>query len=302
MLNPTDMRRSNLIGMGWMFLAGLCFSGMHASIRYVGQDLHPFEIAFFRNLFGLLALSPLFLRYGFAPLKATRPGLLSIRAVLNLGAMLAFFSALTLAPLADVAALGFTAPIFATALAIPVLGETVGWRRTAAIAVGFLGAMIIIRPGFSEIDLGHGLVLVSSLLWAVAMLVIKQISKTDSSLTITLYMGIMLTPLSLPFALAVWIWPQPHHWVWLVGIGILGGLAQLGLTEALRRGETAVVMPMDFFKLLWAALLGFFIFGQQPGLYTVLGGLVIFGAATYIALRETRLSKPLPATSRSNPT
>ncbi len=301
MSSDTELRRANLIGMGWMFLAGLAFAGMHAAIRHVGQDIHPFEIAFFRNLFGFLILTPLFLRYGWEPLRAKRPWLLSLRAVVNLAAMMAFFTALTLAPLADVTALSFTAPIFATALAIPVLGEKVGWRRATAIIFGFLGALIIVRPGFATVDLGHGLVIGSSLLWACAMMVIKTVSKSDSSLTITLYMGLMMTPLSLPFAWAVWTWPQGDAWLWLLAIGAMGGVAQWGLTESLRRGETAVVMPVDFVKLIWAAILGYFIFGQVPGFYTLLGGAVIFASATYIAIRESRLKKPVVPVSRSTP-
>ncbi len=300
-LTDSERRSGNLRGMGWMFLSGLCFAAMHASIRHAGETIHPFEIAFFRNLFGFLALTPLFLRYGLTPLKAKRPGLLGLRAVINLFAMLAYFTALTLTPLADVAALGFTAPIFATGLAALILKEVVGWRRGAAIAVGFLGAMIVIRPGFSAVELGHALVLGSALLWACAMLVIKRAAQYDSSLTITLYMGLMMTPLSLPFALTVWTWPQGGEWLWLIAIGALGGAAQWALTEALRQGETAVVMPVDFFKLIWAAVLGFVFFQQQPGLFTFLGGAVIFAAATYIALRESRLRQPPPPAARSTP-
>lgn len=298
-------RRDNLAGMGFMFLSGLCFVGMHATITHIGTlaegAIHPFEIAFFRNLFGFLTLTPLLLRAGLGPLKAKRPGLLALRAVINLFAMLAFFTALTLVPLADVASLGFTAPIFATALAVPLMGERVGWRRAAAIGAGFAGAMIVLRPGFATVELGHALVLFSALLWAGAMMVIKQAAKTDSSLTITLYMGLMMTPLSLPFAISVWTWPTAETWAWLVGVGAMGGGAQWALSEALRRGETSVVMPMDFFKLIWAAVLGYFLFAQIPGPWTAVGGGLIFAAATYIALRESDLKKPPPPAARSSP-
>lgn len=271
-----------------MFLASLAFAGMHAAIRHVGETIHPFEIAFFRNLFGFLVLTPLLLRYGWEPLKAKRPGLLSLRAVVNLFAMLAYFSALTLAPLADVAALGFSAPIYATLLAIPLMGEKVGWRRATAIAVGFLGALVVANPGFGTFGLGHGLVLISALLWACALLIIKQISKSDNSLTITLYMGIMLTPISLPFAIPVWTWPTSQEWAWLVAVGAMGGIAQWTLTESLKRGETAVMMPLDFFRLIWAALFGYLFFDQIPSKTTWIGGAIIFTAATYIAVRESK--------------
>ena len=277
------------MGMGLMLVAGIAFAGMHAAIRHVGETIHPFEITFFRNLFGFLVLTPLLLRYGWAPLRAKRPGLLSLRAVVNLAAMLAYFTALTLAPLADVAALGFSAPIFATLLAVLVMGARVGWRRASAIGLGFLGAFIITNPVFGTFGLGHGLVLVSAVLWAWALLIIKHLSSWDSSLTITLYMGIMMTPISLPFAIWVWTWPSIIDWGWLAAIGAMGGIAQWTLTEALKVGEIAVVMPFDFFRLIWAALFGYFFFNQIPSEATWIGGTLIFSAATYIAVRESRL-------------
>lgn len=284
-------RYGNLVGMAWMFVASLAFAGMHAAIRHVGETIHPFEITFFRNLFGFLVLTPMLLRYGWAPLKAKRPGLLSLRAIVNLFAMLAYFSALILAPLADVAALGFSAPIYATLLSIPLMGEKVGWRRASAIAIGFLGAVIVLNPAFGTFGLGHALVLTSAGLWACALLIIKQLSKSDSSLTITLYMGIMLTPLSLPFAIPVWTWPSATEWGWLAAVGAMGGIAQWALAESLKLGETAVVMPVDFCRLLWAALFGYLFFNQIPSEATWIGGAVIFAAATYIAIRESRMIK-----------
>ena len=275
--------------MSLMLVAGIAFAGMHAAIRHVGETVHPFEITFFRNLFGFLVLMPLLLRYGWAPLRAKRPSLLSLRAVVNLAAMLAYFTALTVAPLADVAALGFSAPIFATLFAFLVMGEKVGVRRASAIGLGFLGAFIIVNPSFGTFELGHGLVLISAVLWAWALLIIKHVSRWDSSLTITLYMGIMMTPISLPFAMWVWTWPSAIDWGWLAAIGAMGGIAQWALTEALKVGEIAVVMPFDFFRLIWAALFGYLFFNQIPVEVTWIGGILIFSAATYIAIRESRL-------------
>ena len=284
-------RQSNLAAMGFMLISGAGFSVMHASVRELGTEIHPFEIAFFRNFFGFLALVPLLFQVGIAPLKAKNPGLLTVRAVINLVAMLMFFTALTLAPLADVAALAFTAPIFATLLAIPILGEKVGWRRALAIGAGFMGAMVVVKPGFGTLEVGHALVIGSAFIWACVMMLIKHISKTDSSLTITLYMGLLMTPISLPFAIPYWVWPSGEQWIWLAVIGVTGGMAQWTLAEALKRGETAAIMPLDFMKLVWAAMIGFVLFNEIPGVFTALGGLVIFAAATFIAIREAQLKQ-----------
>ncbi len=284
----------NTKAMGYMILSTIAFALMHALIRDVGQELHAFEIVFFRNLFGFLVLTPMLIRYGLAPLQLNRPGLITVRAVLNMLAMMCFFTALTVTPLAEVTALGFTAPIFATLAAMVLLRERVGFRRFGAIAVGFLGAMVVLRPGFDAIQTGHLLVLVSAVFWSLSMLVIKRLSETESSLTITLYMGMMLAPLTLVPALFVWQWPSWEQLGLLALIGAAGGMAQWSFAEALSLGEFGAVMPLEFFKLIWVSALGFMMFSEVPDIPTWLGGAVIFGSACYIALRERRLKQEKP--------
>ncbi|MEQ8603786.1 MAG: DMT family transporter [Marivibrio sp.] len=288
------LRAGNLKGMGWMFCAAVGFASMHAAIRQVSHELHPFEIAFFRNFFAVLVMLPLLLKLGLAPLRTDRPWLLGARAAINLVAMLIYFTALSITPLADVSALSFLAPIFVTLLGVIFLKDSVGWRRWAAIAVGFAGAVTVIRPGLGSFDIGHLYVVISTVIWAVALLIIKVLSRTESSMTITLYMGIMMAPMSLIPALFVWQWPSGGALLWLVGIGAFGAGAQWALSESLRLGETAVVMPIDFFKLIWAAILGYVLFQEVPDLFTWIGGAAIFAAATYIAVRESRLKHPEP--------
>ena len=147
--------------MAMMLLATIAFTVMHAMIRHTAQGLHPFEVAFFRNLFGLVFLAPILFRYGIAPLRTRKLKVHALRGILNLISMLCFFYAVTIAPFADVTALTFTAPIFASVLAFFVLRERVGIARWAAIAIGFLGALVILRPGFGEIGLGPILTVVS---------------------------------------------------------------------------------------------------------------------------------------------
>ncbi len=274
-----------------MLVSTVAFASMHGLVRNIGQELHPFEVAFFRNLFGLFALTPLFIRYGFAPLKTQRFGLLTLRALVNTVAMLCFFMALSLSPLATVSALGFSAPLFATLLAVLFLGEVVRVRRWIAIMVGFSGTIVILRPGIIELDLGMVLTLISSVVWAGALLIIKILSRTESSLTITAYMSILMMPLSLIPALFYWQWPTVEQLGWLVGIGIIGAFAQLTMTEALRLGDTSTVIPLDFFKLIWASIIGYFAFAEVPDLLTWVGGLMIFAGATYIVVRESELKK-----------
>jgi drug/metabolite transporter (DMT)-like permease len=274
-----------------MLASTLLFALMHASIRHVADHLHAFQIAFFRNLFGTLVLLPWLLRFGLEPFRTGRLRLHLLRVAFNLVAMMTFFYALTITPLAQVTALGFTAPIFATLLAIPILGETVRLRRWAAILLGFAGTLIILRPGVAEIGLGHIMTLVSSLAWACALMTIKALGRTEQSVTIIAYMTLLMTPLSLIPALFVWQWPSGGDLLWLIWIGVIGTLGQYLMTESLRLADTAVVMPFDFFKLVWVSLIAWLAFAEVPGLATWIGGAVIFTSTLYITWREQQLGK-----------
>ena len=282
---------SPLRGITLMFVSTFFFAAMHAVIRYLTETLHPFEVAFFRNLFGLIFVVPWFIRFGLQPLQTNHLRLHIYRSLVNVIAMFSFFYALSITPLAEVTALGFAAPIFATVLAALFLGEVVRLRRWTAVIVGFIGTLIILRPGFNEIGLGQFLVLNSTIFWAVALLLIKSVSRYDSSITIITYMSLLQLPLSLIPALFVWTWPPADLWFWLLVIGLLGGGAQWLMTESLRVADTSVVMPVDFCKLPWTALLAYLAFAQVPDIFTLIGGAVIFGSALYIAYREQKVRK-----------
>lgn len=280
-----------LRGIVLMFLSTLFFAAMHAIIRYLTEVMHPFEAAFFRNAFGLIFVLPWFIRYGLQPLKTDHLRLHVFRSLVNVVAMLAFFYAVSITPLAEVTALGFAAPIFATVLAALVLGETVRLRRWTAVIIGFLGTLIILRPGFAEIGTGQLLVMMSTVFWAVALLLIKTVSRYDSSITIITYMSLLQLPISFVAALFFWTWPGIEVLPWLLALGLIGGGAQWLMTEALRVADTSVVMPIDFCKLPWTALLAYLAFAQVPDIFTWLGGAVIFSSALYIAYRERQVRK-----------
>ncbi len=281
---PAELR-----GMALILLATFAFSGMHVVARQLQSELPAFEVAFFRNFFGLVALTPFFLRHGLGMLRTRRLGLHALRGGIQVGCMLMFFSALAMTPLAKVSAMSVTAPLFATVGAVLVLGERIRARRITALILGFIGAMIIVRPGFVGLDTGAILVLASSAGWAVALLVIKHLSKTESSLTLTAYMGIFMTPLSLLAAVWSWHWPEPEDYLWFLVMGSLGTVAHILMAQAFREADATAVLPLDFTRLIWASLLGFFVFGEVPVLWTWLGGSLIFASTTYIAYREVRL-------------
>ncbi|MEO1090860.1 MAG: DMT family transporter [Pseudomonadota bacterium] len=279
-------------GALYMAVAALAMVLMHALVRVLSTDIHPFEIAFFRNFFGFLVLLPVLWRQGTGQLRARRPGLIVLRGFVDSLAMLAFFAALAITPLAAVTALSFTAPLFATLLAIPILREVVGLRRALSLVVGFVGALIVVRPGSAEImSAGAGLVLLAAGFWGLTLTFIKILSRTESSVAITFYAALALMPLTLLASLPVWTWPDANHWGLLALTGVFGTVAQLCLSQALRLAEVTAVLPIDFTRLIWSALLGFVLFAEIPDAATLLGGSLIFGSVVYITHRERLRSR-----------
>jgi len=302
-VNPTESADKGAAGRGnvlrgalLMASAAVCYAILHGSVRYVSSEIHPFEITFFRNLFGLIVLLPWFFMHGLKPLRTRRIGLHLVRASSNVLAMLMFFMALSMTPLALVQALGFTAPLFATVLAIFILGERVRLRRWTALITGFVGALIIVRPGFQPIETGALLTLASAAVWGFTLITIKILSRTDSAVTITAYMVILMSPLSLLPALFYWTWPEPSAWFWLVVCGVSGTVAQLLMAQSFQVADATVVLPFDFTKIVWGALIGYLAFGEAVDIWTWVGAAVIFSGVTYITYRERNLT----ATERAN--
>lgn len=285
-------------GVLLMCLSTVGFAAMHVTIRHVSAELHSFQIAFLRNVFGLLFLLPFIAQAGFGSLRTTKLPLHALRGLVNIGAMLLFFHALTITQLAKVTALSFTAPIFAGALSVLLLGERFRVRRWAATVVGFLGVLIVLRPGIAVIEPGAMMTLAAAALWASAMIMIKILSRTESSVTIVAYMGIFLGAFSLLPALWVWRDPSWEAWGWLLFIGMTGSIAQVTLSQSLKETEPTAVLPFDFLKLIWVALMAAWFFGEVPDAYTWLGAGVIFAAGLYLAHRE-RVAARAKAEERS---
>ena len=288
-----DRQTPALRGIVLMCISTVAFAIMHGLVRFVSEVLPPFQIAFFRNIFGLAFLLPLLMRSRFAILRTQKIGLHALRGVINIGAMLMFFTALSISPLAKVTALSFTAPVFMAILAVLVLGERFRIYRWLAILFGFAGMLIILRPGIVAIDTGALLVTGAAALWAVAMIIIKILSRTDSSLTIVAYMGIFLGVFSVFPAL--WVW-QPFGFetlCWMVLIGLFGTIAQMTLSQALKETDPTALMPFDFLKLIWTAIIGAWFFAEIPDVFTWIGAAVIFSSGLFIAYRERQAKQAI---------
>ena len=281
----------NAQGMIWMVISGLGFVLAHTVVRHFSFQLHPFVVTFFVMFFGTIVVLPSFVRHGLAPLHTTRLPLHLVRSLCIAIAVMTMYYALSTTPLAIVTALSFLIPIFSSLLAWPLLREKLHLRRFLAIIVGFSGTLIILRPGLADVGLGQLLVINSAVFFSLSVLLIRALGRTDSSITITSYTVILSTSLSLVPALFVWQWPHWEQLPFLAAGGVAAAFGVLFLAHALRQAAMNVVMPLDYLRLIWAALLGFAFFTEVPDRFTWLGAAVILGSATYIGYRETELRK-----------
>ncbi len=271
--------------------ATACFAGMNAIIRGLSHTISPIEIAFFRSLFGLLLLLPFLWWYGPGTIRTSRFRLHATRGVVHAISMMFFFVGLSLTPLSATSALEFAAPLMATTIAILFLGEVVRVRRLVALAVGYVGVLIVVRPGLVEFSPGQILILISVAMWAGCQLMIRELSKTESAFTQGFYMVSFFTPMTFVAALPVWTWPDAQT---LLILFVLAGIATSGTWlygEAFRRAEMSAILPLESTKLLWATMFGWVFFTEAPDPFTLVGGAVIFSAAAYITVRETQLGR-----------
>ncbi len=274
-----------------MTLAALGFSIMNILIRYAAVELHPIQIAFFRNFFALLFVLPWLFRHGFAGLKTKRPGLHIWRSVVGLSAMFCWFTSITILPLAEAVALNFTVPLFATAGAFLILHEAVGVRRWSATIAGFIGVVVIMRPGFVEITPAMAMPVIAAVFMAGSVLLVKTLSRTEDTVAMVLIMNLIMTPLSLVPALFVWEWPSWPVLGYLLLIGLVATIAHLALTKSYTLADASAVIPFDYARLPFVAVLAYFAFGELPDLWTWVGAGIIAASAIYIAQREAKLAR-----------
>lgn len=280
-----------------MLLSSFIFTVGNAIIRHLSETIEPIEIVFFRSVFSLVILWPFVMQAG--GLKTLRTAKLPLhisRGVLQFISMTLFFYGVSLVPLVEVNALEFTAPIFATAVAILFLGEPVRLRRTLALAAGFAGAIIALWPrlaenAFQSIGAGQLIVLGAALSWGLVLLLIRELGKTEGSVTQSVYAGLVLTPISGIGAAFVWVTPSWSELFWLAAVSLTATFGQLAYIQSFRVAEMSAVLPLDFSKLIWSSMLGFLLFSEVPYVMTVIGGTIIFAAGAYITLREAQLAR-----------
>ncbi|MDP2698986.1 DMT family transporter [Thalassospira sp.] len=271
--------------------AAMCFAGMAVLIRQITQELHPFEAVFFRNLYGLIPMVPWLLRNRLNGLRTLRLKLHVTRSIIGLIAMFCLFSALASTPAAQVIAINFTVPILTTILAAIVLHEVVRARRWSAVAIGFVGAMIIVRPGAQELSTGIILAIAATFFMAASVTTVKLLSRTESANAIVTWMGLIMAPLSLIPMLFVWQTPTWMQTAILLLIAILATAGQQLFVRANRAADQSYVMAFDFLRLPFVAALAYIAFGETVDFWTWAGAALIIGSTLYIARREAVLAR-----------
>ena len=286
-------------GALWMCAAATAFALMITLVRHLTDALHPLQVVFLRTAFGLVAMLPWLLRQGIGVLRTSRLRLHLLRALIGIFAMVGWFTTLSLMPLAEATALSFTAPIFTSVLAVLLLGEVMRLRRWSATVVGFLGAVIIIRPGVAAIEPAALLAVATAAIWASSTILIKVMARTESAGAITTYMVLLTTPMTLAAALFVWQNPSLGQLGWAALLGAAGSTGHFCMSRALATADATVVAPLDYLRLPIVALIAFIAFGEVPGIWVWLGGAVIAASSIYTAQREAR-AKGTPTVSAAS--
>ena len=266
---------------------------MLSFLKIAQEDVNVYVAGFFRFFLGLVIILPYIIRNKDAVLKTTHLKQHFLRAILGLPAMLIYFSALVLLPIEKLTAISFVVPLIVTILAVFFLGEKIYIYRTLALILGFSGMLVIIRPGFVDISIGVYMVLFSALLWSINIIITKKISKDDSAITILAYQSIFMSLLSFFIVLFFWEMPSLKTFIYLILAAMCGTVLHLTLNHAFKLVDVSMTQPYSFLNLVFASIIGYFVFDEMPDLYTWIGALIIFTGVLIISYREMKLDKDI---------
>jgi len=288
---PVMTSRDFLLGVGWALLAVLFHSMVPVGVRLVSGHLPAIETVFFRNAMGLAFFLALFSWRGFGALRTSRMSLHLQRNVCNFVGMWLWFAALGAMPISKAIALHFTEPLMATALAILFLGERPAARRWLALAAGFAGVLIVLRPGAVPIGLPSLMVLGSALLYAGVVIYSRMLGRTEAPAVTTFYYQAMLTGFAAVPAALVWVWPVWADLPGLLLLGVAGTVAPYCIIRAFKHAEASALSPFNFMRLPVTAAFGYLLFGEATEAWTWIGAALIFGAAYAMTRGERRAAK-----------
>ena len=269
-----------------MLLTGLCFVAVMVSVKYLSKDLPSIQAAFFRYLFGLILILPLFkfqYKKNTNKLPIFKYGL---RGIIHGFAVVLWFYSVANIPMADVTAINYLTPIFTTIGAILIFKEVITLNRVGALLLSFIGAMLILKPGFEIFSYGKIAQLFSTILFATSYLIAKNLTKTESTNLIVIFLTFFATITLLPFTLFLWVNPSIGDLLLLFGVAILGTLGHYFMTMALSLAPLSVTQPVIFFQLIWSTLIGLLLFGESLDIFILIGGSLIVVAIVQLSSNE----------------
>jgi drug/metabolite transporter (DMT)-like permease len=275
-------------GAIWMTLSAVFFAAQAGIVRYLSKDLHFIEISFFRALFGIVVMLPWLMRSGVGVLRTSHTKLYVTRGLLSTIAMYGWFGSLTLIPIGDATAISFTFPLFIALAGVLLLKEPAHATRWIALAVGFAGTLIVVRPGFQEVNIGVFMVIGGGVCIAFSAMILKVMLRTDTPDKAAIYQSIYMLPFAFVAVLFVWEWPTPEQWFWGFMLGAGSTTAQRLYSRAFATGDVGSITPFDFTRLPFAIAIGFVIFSELPDVWTIVGGVVIFCSSVFAGQTESR--------------
>jgi len=283
----------NIFAIFLIFISIFFGSTMGVLIKLAQNDVNIYIAAFFRFFIGLIFILPYIFVTRFRVFKTKNLQMHIIRSLLNLPAMFLTFSALMLVPYEKISALNFSVPFIVTILAVIFLKEKIRIYRISALIIGFIGMLFILRPGIISITLGVQMVLFASALWSIIIILTKQLAKNDNSITILTYQYTFMTMLSLLPVLIYWQEPSLISLLYLSLAAFVGTISHIAINHAFKLVEVSMMQPFSFIGLIVASLYGYFLFDENPDIFTWIGAFIIFVGITIISFREIKLNKNL---------
>ena len=266
----------------WMSISAVMYVISIAIGRHLAPTIDVFQIAFLRNLFAMLFMLPWLMNAGLAAMQTKQVGLHIVRGMMSSINVTLLFAAVALIPIAEMSAINFLQPIIGAAVAGIFLGELIGKRRWLVIFLGFLGALLIIRPGFSEFNLGIGYALGSALAGALVSILIKTLVRKDPPDTIAAWLFLTQTLILLVPTIFVWKPPSLPEWGFFSLIGLMSVILQRTYNRGIQAADISIAMPFNFTRLIWASLLGWIVFSEFPDVWTWIGGVIIFISSIWL--------------------
>ncbi len=266
---------------------------MGTFIKLAQEELNVFTTGFLRFFFGFLIITPYILKTKFDVFSTKNLKIHILRSALNLPAMLLGFAALAMLPLEKMTAIHFIVPIIVTILAVIFLKEKIYLYRSIALVMGFLGMLIILRPGIIDISIGIYMALISSLIWSVVIILTKKVSKDDSAITILSHQYVYMSLFSFPLVIYFWDQPSLKTIIFILCAAMSGTILHIALNHAYKLVDVTMTQPYSFLGLVVSSIIGYFVFSDKPDFYTWLGASVIFCGVLLISYRELQLNKEI---------